>query len=136
MMRFAPEVRNHWLDSMFEPFGSFNNSLMKTDVREKDGRYLLDINLAGFKKEDIKIFLYNGTLTVSADHSDTKEEADEKGKIISRERYSGSCKRSWYVGEGVKETDIHASFENGVLTVDIPSKAEKEEPTARQIEIR
>ena len=135
MMRFAPEVRNRWFDNMFEPFGSMNNALMKTDIREKDGRYLLDINLAGYKKEDIKVSLYNGTLTVSADHTETKEEADAKGKIVSRERYSGSCKRSWYVGDAVKETDIRASYENGVLTVDIPSETKKEEPQVRQITI-
>ena len=136
MIRFAPDTRNRWFDSMFEPFGSMTNSIMKTDIREKDGRYMLDINLAGFKKEDIKISLYNGTLTVTADHNESHDNADDKGKIISRERYTGSCKRSWYIGEGIQETDIHASFENGVLTVDLPSETKKEEPQEKHIAIQ
>ena len=134
MMRFMPETRNNWFDSMFEPFATANN-VMKTDIREKDGRYLLDIALPGYKKEDLKISLYNGTLTVAADHNETKEETDAKGRVIRKERYSGSCKRSWYVGDGVKETDIHASYENGVLTLDLPSETKKEEPQEKQITI-
>jgi len=135
MVRFAPETKSDWFTSMFEPFGSSFNGIMKTDVREKDGRYFLDINLAGYRKEDIKISLYNGTLTVTADHTENSETADERGKLIRKERYSGSCKRSWYIGDAISETDIHASFENGVLTIDVPTEAKKEEPQEKQISI-
>ncbi len=136
MIRFAPETKNNFWNTMLEPFSAFDNAVMKTDIREKDGKYLLDINLAGYGKEDIKISLYNGTLTVSADHNESKEEKDAKGNLIRRERYSGSCKRSWYIGEGISENDVHASFENGVLTVEVPSEARKEEPKERQIAIQ
>ncbi len=134
-MRFVPDRKNSFWDSMLEPFNIFDNAVMKTDIREKDGKYLLDVNLAGFRKEDIKISLYNGTLTVSADHNDSQEEKDAKGNLIRRERYSGSCKRSWYIGEGISENDIHAKYENGVLTLEVPTEAKKEEPQERQISI-
>ena len=126
-MRFAPDRKNSFWDSMLEPFNIFDNAVMKTDIREKDGKYLLDVNLAGFRKEDIKISLYNGTLTVSADHNDSQEEKDARGNLIRRERYSGSCKRSWYIGEGISENDI--------LTLEVPTEAKKEEPQERQISI-
>ena len=135
MMRFMPDTtRRNWFDDMFEPFSTGNN-VMKTDIREKDGRYLLDISLPGYRKEDLKISLYNGTLTVSADHNETSEETDAKGRVVRQERYTGSCKRSWYVGEGVTENDIHASYENGVLTLDVPSENKKEDPQEKQIAI-
>jgi len=133
-MRFMPDTRRNWFDDMFEPFSTTNN-VMKTDIREKDGRYLLDISLPGYRKEDLKISLYNGTLTVSADHNETSEETDAKGRVVRQERYTGSCKRSWYVGEGVTENDIHASYENGVLTLDVPSENKKEDPQEKQIAI-
>ena len=136
MMRFMPDVRRNLFDSMFEPFGANFTTMMRTDVREKDGRYYLDITLPGYRKEDIKISLYNGNLTVAVNHNETKEESDAKGRLVRKERYSGSCKRSWYVGEGVSENDIHATYENGVLTIDIPSETKKEEPQVRHISIQ
>jgi len=135
MIRFAPDTRNDWFSSMLEPFGSLDNGLMKTDIREKDGKYILDINLPGYAKNDIKISLYNGTLTVSADHTASNEEKSDNGKVVRRERFSGSCKRSWYVGDGIKDTDITAAYENGVLTISVPSEAKKEEPQEKQIAI-
>jgi len=135
MIRFAPDTRNDWFSSMLEPFGSLDNGLMKTDIREKDGKYILDINLPGYAKNDIKISLYNGTLTVSADHTISNEEKSDNGKVVRQERFSGSCKRSWYVGDGIKDTDITAAYENGVLTISVPSEAKKEEPQEKQIAI-
>ena len=132
MMRYAPDTRNDWFTSMLEPFGSMSNGLMKTDIREKDGRYFLDINLRGYAKSDIKVSLYNGTLTVAADHS---EEKSDEGKVVRKERFTGSCKRSWYVGDGIKDSDITAAFENGVLTISVPSETKKEEPQEKQISI-
>ena len=135
MMRFAPDTRNDWFTSMFEPFSSSSNGLMKTDIRETEGKYFLDINLPGFAKEDIKVSLFNGTLTVAADHTSATEEKAENGKVIRKERFSGSCKRSWYVGENIKDSDITAAYENGVLTIGVPSEVKKDEPQEKQITI-
>ena len=136
MMRFAPMTSNNWFDSFLESFGVNDRSLMKTDIREKDGRFYLDIDLAGYHEEDISISLYNGTLTVTANQNSSNEETDQSGRLIRKERYSGTCSRSWNIGEGISETDIHAAFENGVLTVDLPSEAKKEEPQEKQIAIQ
>lgn len=102
-------------------------SMMNTDVREKDDSYVVDIDMPGFRKEDIRVELKNGCLTVSAhregaagDGSDASASAD--GKWLRRERYSGSCSRSFYVGDDVEEGDIHAKFENGTLSLTLPKK--------------
>ena len=93
-MRFVP-ARNDMFDGFFDDvFPAFSsNTLMRTDVREKDGNYMLDIDLPGNKKEDIKISLYNGNLTISAEKNESREEKDEKGSVIRKERYTGSCSR-------------------------------------------
>ena len=136
MIRFAPDTRNDWFTSVLDPFGISNNGLMKTDIHEKDGQYILDINIPGYAKEDVKVSLYNGTLTVSADHSSSAEEKSEDGKVIRRERFTGSCKRSWYVGENVTDSDIKAAYKDGVLTISVPSEKQKEEePQEKQIDI-
>ena len=112
-------------DSMFRAPVYGGESLMKTDVHEKDGKYLLDVEIPGYKKEDVKISLYNGTLTISAEHNETNEEKDAKGRILRQERYSGNCSRSFYVGDAVKDSDVHASFNNGVLSLTVPKKEAK-----------
>jgi len=100
--------------------------MMKTDVKEGDTGYELDISLPGYKKEDVKAELKDGYLTISAYTSQDKDEKDEKtGKYIRRERYSGSCRRSFYVGGDVTEEDIKAKFENGVLKLAVPKKDKK-----------
>ena len=137
-MRYTPMRRGSFgLDEFFDEMfsGVSNTSLMRTDIREKDGKYFLDIDLPGFKKEDITISLYNGNLTIKAEHLSTDEEKDEKGNIIRQERYSGSCNRTFYVGEAIKEEDVHASFKDGILTVDFPSEKKKEEQEKKFIEI-
>ncbi len=97
--------------------------MMKTDVKEHDTGYELDISLPGYKKEDVKAELKDGYLTVSASTSQDKEERDEHtGRYIRRERYTGSCSRSFYVGEDVTQEDIRARFEDGVLKLSIPKK--------------
>ena len=98
-----------------------NLPVMRTDIQEKDGNYLLDVELPGFFKEDIRIELTEGYLTISAQ---TAKEADDKaaGTFIHRERYTGSCKRSFYVGEDIKQDDIKAKFENGILKISVPKK--------------
>lgn len=123
--------RRHDFDLFDDVFGdSFFNEgeskLMKTDIKEKKDKYIIDIDLPGYEKEGIKLNIQDGYLTVHA--SVNKEEKDEeKGKFVRRERYSGACSRSFYVGESVKEEDIKAKFRNGTLTIEVPKKEEKKE---------
>ena len=104
-------------------YGHREKNLMKTDVKESDGGYELEMDLPGFKKDDVKVALENGYLTVSA----VKESEDEKesGKYIRRERYSGACQRSFYVGEDVEQEDIRGEFKHGILKLSIPKKEAK-----------
>ncbi len=100
--------------------------IMKTDVKETEGGYELEIDLPGYTKEDIKGEIKDGYLTISATTSKENNEKDEKsGRYIRRERYYGSCSRSFYVGEDVTQEDIKAKFENGILKVCIPKKEAK-----------
>ena len=113
-------------DFMDFPFGGKKiNTMMKTDIRDTDSSYELDIDMPGFKKEDIKAQLKDGYLTISASTSANNDEQDKDGRYIRRERYAGSCSRSFYVGEGVKEEDIRAKFENGILKLAIPKVENK-----------
>ena len=93
---------------------------MKTDIRELEGSYELDIDLPGFKKEVVAVKLENGCLTISASKSTNKDEKNAEGKYIRRERYQGQCARSFYVGEEVRQEDIRAKFEDGILKVSVP----------------
>ena len=93
---------------------------MKTDIKENDKGYELDVDLPGYKKEDVKAELKDGYLTISASNDNTKEEKDEDGKYIRKERYTGAVSRSFYVGKYVTEEDIHAKFENGILKLSVP----------------
>jgi HSP20 family molecular chaperone IbpA len=106
-----------------------NNSsgLMQTDIEESETGYALTMNLPGFKKEDVKAELKDGYLTINASTNSSKEEKDEKGKYIRKERYSGSCSRSFYVGEAVTQEDIKAKFEDGTLKISVPKKELKPE---------
>ena len=122
-------------DNMFRTPTFTNNAVMKTDVHEKDGKYILDVEIPGYKKEDVKISLFNGTLTISAEHNETNEEKDAKGRILRQERYSGTCTRSFYVGDAIKDTDVKASFDNGILKIEIPTEQKKEEETKKFIDI-
>ncbi len=97
-------------------------SMMKTDIKEHDGGFELEIDLPGYKKEDVKAELKDGYLTVTASRNDSNEEKDENGKYIRRERFVGTCSRSFYVGEALTEEDIKGKFDNGILKIDIPKK--------------
>ena len=113
-------------DFMDFPFGGKKiNTMMKTDIRDTDSSYELDIDMPGFKKEDIKAQLKDGYLTISASTSANNDEQDKDGRYIRRERYAGTCSRSFYVGEGVKEEEIRAKFENGILKLSIPKVENK-----------
>ena len=96
--------------------------MMTTDVKENETNYEIAMNLPGFSKEDIKAELKDGYLTIKAETNQNNDEQDENGKYIRRERYTGSCSRSFYVGDNYKQEDIHAGFKDGVLTLDIPKK--------------
>lgn len=110
--------------------------IMKTDIRETDTSYELDIDLPGFKKEDIQAHLKEGYLTITAQKGLERDQKEEKtGRYIRRERYSGSCSRSFYVGEHIREEDIDAKFENGILQISVPKKA-PEVPVQKQIAIK
>ncbi len=98
------------------------SSVMSTDVREKDGAYELDIDLPGYKKEDVKCELKDGYLTVSAVRKSEADDKDAAGKFLRRERFYGSCSRSFYVGEAVDQNDIKARFEDGILKLSVPRK--------------
>ena len=119
------------LDDFFEdPFDNYayamnTSNLMKTDVKDTDQGYEITMNLPGVKKEDVKAELKDGYLTISAVSNSKKDEKDGKGRYIRRERYSGSCSRSFYVGEDVGQEEIKAKFENGTLTLLVPKKEEK-----------
>ena len=108
---------------------------MKTDVRETKNTYELDIDLPGFRKEDIRAQVSNGYLTVTASKDLDKEEKNKEGRYIRRERYCGQCSRSFYIGENVQEKDVKAKFEDGILRISIPRQEVKELPGQRIIEI-
>lgn len=100
---------------------------MKTDVKENEDSYELYIDLPGYKKEDVRAELKNGYLTISATTKDENDEKDENGRYIRRERYYGSCSRSFYVGEEVGQEEIKAKFEDGILKISVPKKESKPE---------
>lgn len=106
-------------------YNSNGNEMMKTDVKETEQGYEMTMNLPGVKKENVKAELKGGYLTISASSSSENEEKDHEGRYIRRERYSGSCSRSFYVGEEVTKEEIRAKFEDGTLKLLIPKKEEK-----------
>ena len=129
-----------WMDFSFPDvdkvlYGKHAKNVMKTDVKETDNSYEVDIDLPGFKKDEIEVQLENGYLTVSAAKGLDKDEADKKGKYICRERYAGEMSRSFYVGEDILDTDIHARFENGILKLDVPKKEAKAVETKKHVAI-
>lgn len=106
-------------------YGKHASNLMKTDVKETDSGYEVDIDLPGFKKDEIQMQLENGCLTVSAAKGLNKDEKNEDGRYVRRERYAGSVSRSFYVGENVTEKDIHPKYENGILSFKMPKDDKK-----------
>lgn len=108
---------------------------MKTDVHEHEDHFEVDIDLPGFKKDEINVSLENGYLTVSAAKGLDKDETTKKGKMIRCERYAGAMQRSFYVGDALTEQDITAKFENGVLTLNVPKKEERKLPEKKVIMI-
>ena len=141
---FGENLFDDWFD--FPSFPEFRNvdrklygrhaaHEMKTDVREHEDHYEVDVDLPGFKKDEIRLELENGTLTVHAAKDLEKEKTDKAGKVIRQERFSGAMQRSFYVGEALTEEDIGAKFENGVLSLNIPKKDVKKLPEKKVIQI-
>ena len=121
---FSDPVEKRFFGKKNPLYGKHAKNLMKTDVRETKDSYEVDVDLPGFKKDEIKMELENGYLTISAAKGLDKDETDKKtGKYIRRERYAGNMSRSFYVGKDITEKDIHGKYENGILMLDIPKKA-------------
>ena len=116
-------------------FSKKEANLMKTDVKEKDGNYILEIDVPGYSKEDIKIELENGYLTVTAEKEENKDEEDKKSRYIHKERFYGKCSRSYYAGDNVKEEDIKATFKNGILKIEFPKEKKEEIESKKYIQI-
>ncbi len=123
-------------DPFFERgFLKKENSIMKTDIKEKDGNYILEIDMPGYNKEDIKIELEKGYLTVTANKETTKEDENEKAHYIHKERFYGTCSRSYYVGDNVTEEQISANFKNGILSITFPKDSDEKPETKKYIQI-
>ncbi len=116
-------------------YGKHAKAVMKTDVRELDNGYEVDIDLPGLKKDEVRIDLKNGYLTISASKGLDKDEKDKKGHYIRQERYTGQCSRSFYVGEKVEPKDVHATFEDGILRLTLPKVEQKKLPESNTITI-
>ena len=145
MLSILPRTNNFGM-SLFDDMNSFFDGpffrsaqtapAMKTDIREKDGLYLMTMDLPGFDKDNIKIELKNGYLTVTAEQNEEKEENEaEKGGYVVRERNYGSCSRSFYVGDHVTENDVKAAYKDGALHLSFPKEAPKEVPETKYIAI-
>ena len=115
-------------------YGKRAKNLMKTDVRETDSSYEVDIDLPGFKKDEIQVDLKDGYLIINATKGLDKDQKDKEGKYIRQERYAGSCSRSFYVGD-IKPEQVSAKYENGILQISLPKQDKKELPQSSTIAI-
>ncbi|MCI5510173.1 MAG: Hsp20/alpha crystallin family protein [Oliverpabstia sp.] len=128
---FGENLFDEFFDDFVRPtrrvvrYNTPSTTIMKTDVKETEGSYELDIDLPGYKKEDVKAELKDGYLTISAATNTNNDQKDENGKYIRRERYYGNCSRSFYVGENITQEDIKARFEDGILKIVVPKKEAK-----------
>lgn len=141
---FGEDLFDEWMDFPFEKeffgrknplYGKNEKNLMKTDVKETEDSFEIDIDLPGFKKENVMARLENGYLTIQASKGLDKDKEDKEGKYIRKERYTGSCSRSFYVGEGVTQDEIRARFEDGILRLTVPKKDKKQVEENKYISI-
>lgn len=134
-MKFLPTMNDIFDDLFYDPFKNYTTvNAMRTDISEQGDHYLLDMELPGFQKENIQLELKDGYLYISANRDENSEEKDDAGHVIRRERYSGSCSRSFYVGD-VQREDIKASFDNGELKITIPKDTVKQVEEKKYISI-
>ena len=152
MSTYLPSVFGENLMDVFDDFDDFDRNffrgltrpehvlygrnaqhMMKTDVKETEEGYEVDVDLPGFTKEEIKLNLENGYLTIAAEKALEKKQEDTKGKVLRQERYSGAMQRSFHVGDTVTEEDIRAKYENGVLSLTIPKKEQQKVNEKKQI---
>lgn len=139
---FGENLFDEMFDDMMRPmhsmekalYGKHARAIMKTDVRETDNSYEVDIDLPGFRKDEVNVQLEDGYLTVSAAKGLDKDEK-KKGRYIRQERYAGQCSRSFYVGESVQPKDVHAKFEDGILKLSLPKAEQPKLPDHRTITI-
>ncbi|MEY8321226.1 Hsp20/alpha crystallin family protein [Lachnospiraceae bacterium 46-61] len=136
---FDDFIDSNWDKNLFGRksnfMGAYEKNMMKTDIKEKDNQYEIEIDLPGFKKEEINANLENGYLIINASKNEEREEKNESGVYIRRERYTGQCTRSFYVGEAVQQQEIKAKFENGILHLVVPKKQQKEVEQKKYIAI-
>ena len=142
---FGESLFDDWMDFPFRSlesdvdhklYGKNAARVMKTDLKEHDDGYELLVDLPGFKKDQIDLQLQNGYLTVSAVKGVEADDKDKKGRIVHQERYTGSMTRSFYIGENVREEDVKASFEDGVLRLDFPKEKPMSLPEKKKIQIQ
>ena len=137
---FGENLFDDWMDFSFPDidkalYGKHAKNEMKTDVRETEDGYELDIDLPGFMKDEVTAQLDNGYLTIQASKGLDKEQKDKKGKYIRKERYAGSMSRSFYVGDAITEEDVHAKYEDGILKLSVPKKEAKAVEQTKHIAI-
>lgn len=149
---FGEDLFDDWMDFPFDDkfekklnkelygrknpvFGKNAARIMRTDVKEKKDSYEVDVDLPGFKKDQIRVELENGYLTISATKGANNDEQNKEGKYIRRERYTGTMSRSFYVGEDVQQEDIHAKFEDGILKLTVPKEDPKKVEEKKYISI-
>lgn len=116
-------------------YGKNAKNLMKTDVREKGDSYELDVDLPGFKKDEVTLDLKDGCLVITASKGLDKDREDKEGRYIRRERYAGTCSRSFYIGEAIQAKDVSAKFEDGILRISLPKQEQKRLPESTLIAI-
>ena len=127
-MMLVPRRKYDFFDDFFKDpfFDTGDSSIMKTDIKEKDNNYELEVDLPGYKKEDIKMHMEDGYLVINAKTNKENNEKDKDGKYIRKERFFGECSRSFYLGNDIKEEDIKANFNNGTLSIEVPKKTQIE----------
>ena len=138
---FGESLFDDWFDDIDRQMQHMDRRLygrnakreMKTDVREKEDGYEIDMDLPGFKKDQVELSLENGYLTVTANKGFDKDEKDKQGRMIRQERYAGSMQRSFYVGDNMTEEDVKARFEDGVLHLNLPKKDARKVPEKKTI---
>jgi HSP20 family molecular chaperone IbpA len=142
-MMMIPKRKNEFdlIDEMFrDPFFDEPHSrmgkisqIMKTDIKEEDNVYIIEVDLPGCEKENIELSIEEGYLSITAKTKLIDDKSDKKQKYIRKERFYGECSRSFYVGDEITQEDIKASFRNGILTIEVPKKEHKEEISSKQI---